>query len=115
MGDRHPTRGRTQRWKSGFYHLTRAADVPLALAFIDHARREVGVGAYVNLTGDEASDMAEIAAFYADKTGRRPANAGPVRLTDGSWAAPAATTCGLRRACDSRPAHGTGRPAVRRA
>jgi 1-acyl-sn-glycerol-3-phosphate acyltransferase len=78
------TRGRTQRWKSGFYHLTRAADVPLALAFIDYARREVGVGAYVNLSGDEASDMAEIAAFYADKTGRRPANAGPVRLTDGT-------------------------------
>ena len=31
-------------WKSGFYHLARAAGVPLALGFIDYPRREVGVG-----------------------------------------------------------------------
>ena len=40
------TRSRTEHWKSGFYHLARAAGVPVALAFIDYARREVGVGAY---------------------------------------------------------------------
>ncbi|MCC7216701.1 MAG: 1-acyl-sn-glycerol-3-phosphate acyltransferase [Burkholderiales bacterium] len=76
------TRSRTACWKSGFYHLTRAVDVPLGLAFIDYARREIGVGAYVALTGDVAADMARIAAFYADKRGRRPGNAGPVRLAD---------------------------------
>jgi cytochrome c553 len=35
------------------------------------------------LTGDIDADMARIAAFYADKTGKRPENAGPVRLGDG--------------------------------
>ena len=74
------TRGRTEAWKSGFYHLTRAVDVPLGLAFIDYARREIGVGAYVALTGDADADMARIAAFYADKRGRRPERASPVRL-----------------------------------
>jgi len=74
------TRRRTTHWKSGFYHLARAADVPLGLAFIDYARLEIGVGAYIALTGDVAADMARIAAFYADKRGKRPGSAGPVRL-----------------------------------
>lgn len=78
------TRSRTSRWKSGFYHLARAANVPLALSFIDYRRRETGVGGYLDLTGDIHADMARIAAFYADKTGKRPENAGPVRLDDGA-------------------------------
>lgn len=76
------TRRRTAYWKSGFYHLARAARVPVALAFIDYRRREIGVGGYVDLGGDVAADMAAIAAFYADKRGRRPAQQAPVRLRD---------------------------------
>ena len=74
------TRSLTARWKSGFYHLARAAKVPLALAFIDYRRREIGVGGYMELAGDVAADMSRIAAFYADKTARRPENAGPIQL-----------------------------------
>jgi 1-acyl-sn-glycerol-3-phosphate acyltransferase len=80
------TRSRTAHWKSGFYHLARAARVPLALAFIDYRRREVGVGGYLDLTDDILVDMARIAAFYADRTGRRPENASPVRLDEGPQA-----------------------------
>jgi 1-acyl-sn-glycerol-3-phosphate acyltransferase len=76
------TRSHTARWKSGFYHLARAARVPVALAFIDYRRREVGVGGYIELTDDVAADMARIAAFYAEKRGRRQENAGPVRLDE---------------------------------
>jgi 1-acyl-sn-glycerol-3-phosphate acyltransferase len=76
------TRGRREEWRSGFYHLARAADVPLALGFIDYPRRELGVGGYVDLTGDPARDMARIRAFYAGKRGRHPALQGPIRLRD---------------------------------
>lgn len=76
------TRSHTERWKSGFYHLARAARVPVALAFIDYRRREVGVGGYIEMTEDVTADMARIAAFYADKEGRRQENAGPVRLDE---------------------------------
>jgi 1-acyl-sn-glycerol-3-phosphate acyltransferase len=76
------TRGRTECWKSGFYHLARAAGVPVALGFIDYPRKRIGVGAYLDLSGDAASDMRRIAAFYADKRGRRPENQGPVALRD---------------------------------
>jgi 1-acyl-sn-glycerol-3-phosphate acyltransferase len=81
------TRGRTDYWKSGFYHLARAAHVPIALGFIDYRRREIGIGAYVELTGDTAADMATIRAFYADKQGRHPEHQGPVCLYDESGGA----------------------------
>ncbi len=67
------TRSRTEFWKSGFYHLARAANVPLALGYIDYPAREVGVGGYVDVTGDPAADMARLRAFYGDKRGRYPA------------------------------------------
>jgi 1-acyl-sn-glycerol-3-phosphate acyltransferase len=76
------TRGHADHWKSGFYHLARAAGVPIGLAFFDYRRRCLGIGGYVDLTGDPAADMAAIAAFYADKAGCRPELQGPVRLRD---------------------------------
>lgn len=78
------TRARTSFWRSGFYHLARVAAVPVALGYIDYPRREIGVGAYLDLTGDPAADMARIRAFYSDKRGRHPAHQGPVCLRDES-------------------------------
>ena len=69
-------------WKSGFYRIARAARVPVALAFVDYPAREIGVGAYVELTGDIVSDMAQIRAFYSGKRGHRPENQGPICLRD---------------------------------
>jgi 1-acyl-sn-glycerol-3-phosphate acyltransferase len=76
------TRGHADYWKSGFYHLARAARVPIGLAFFDYRRRRVGIGGYLSLTGDAAADMAAIADFYGDKVGCRPELQGPVRLRD---------------------------------
>ena len=78
------TRGLTPHGKSGFYRLARAAGVPLALAYIDYPRREIGIGGYLELTGDVAADMTRIRAFYAGKRGRRPEGQGPIRLRDES-------------------------------
>lgn len=74
------TRSRTDGWKSGFYHLALAADVPLALAYIDYPRRRVGIGGYLKLTGNEAIDLEALRHFYADKTGRRPEQQSEIRL-----------------------------------
>jgi 1-acyl-sn-glycerol-3-phosphate acyltransferase len=74
------TRARTDCWKTGFYRLARAAQVPLGLAFIDYGRREVGVGAWLDLTGDQETDLDRIRAFYAGKRGRRNELAGPIRF-----------------------------------
>ena len=82
------TRSRTEHWRSGFYYLARAARVPVALAFIDYPTRRIGVGAYVDLSGDPGTDMRRIAAFYSDKRGHRPENQGPVALRDDPPPAP---------------------------
>lgn len=84
------TRARTDFWRSGFYHLARRAEVPLALAYGDWGTRELGVGRYVTLCGNVEADMAEIAAFYAGKQGRVPGRQGAIRLRDdpspiGGW------------------------------
>ena len=76
------TRGRTEFWKSGFYHLAREADVPLALGYIDYPKREIGVGGYAELSGDLDADMAQLRAFYADKRGLYPERQSPIRLRD---------------------------------
>ena len=74
------TRRRTEGWKSGFYRLALAAGVPLALAFIDYRRREVGIMGYLTLCGDEAADIARIGAAYAGCSGRWPQQQGPITL-----------------------------------
>jgi len=74
------TRSRTEGWRSGFYHVATQAQVPLALAYIDYARREVGLDSAWRVHGDAASDLACFARRLGDRMGRIPANAGPIRL-----------------------------------
>lgn len=76
------TRSRTEHWKSGFYRLALGARVPLGLGFIDYGRREAGIGAWIDLTGDQAADLDRMRAFYAGKRGRRHALAGPIRFAE---------------------------------
>jgi 1-acyl-sn-glycerol-3-phosphate acyltransferase len=74
------TRSHTSAWKSGFYRIALAADLPIGLGYIDYATRTIGIDTYIKLTGDVAADFARIRAFYKDKRGRRPENAGDIRL-----------------------------------
>ena len=76
------TRRRTEGWKSGFYRIALAANIPVALGFVDYARREAGILAYLALTGDPAVDIAAIARHYVDRPGRHPALASPIRWLD---------------------------------
>ncbi len=76
------TRKRVEHWKSGFYHIARAAHVPIVCGYLDYARRRGGFGLVVEPTGDMRADMDRIRAFYADKVGKFPENFGPVRLRE---------------------------------
>jgi 1-acyl-sn-glycerol-3-phosphate acyltransferase len=78
------TRGRTEHWKSGFYHIARGADVPVVPGYLDYGRKRAGLGAPIHLTGDVRADMDRIRAFYAEKapTGHHPEDFGPIRLRD---------------------------------
>ena len=74
------TRSKVDHWKSGFYRLALAANVPLGLGFIDYSRREVGIERWLSLSGNEAQDMAAIRDYYAAKRGKRPGKAGDIRF-----------------------------------
>jgi 1-acyl-sn-glycerol-3-phosphate acyltransferase len=74
------TRSRTEHWKSGFYRLALAAKVPLGLAFIDYAHKEVGISEWIDLTGDEEVDLERIRAFYSGRHGKHPDQEGPIRF-----------------------------------
>jgi 1-acyl-sn-glycerol-3-phosphate acyltransferase len=74
------SRARREYWKSGFYQIARAANVPIALGFLDYGRREGGFGGLLWPSDDLSHDMDIIRAFYADKSGDHPERAGPIRL-----------------------------------
>jgi len=78
------TRKHTAYWKSGFYHLARELNVPVGLAYIDYARREVAIAEWLQLTGDVAADLERIRAVYAGHQGKHPELAGEIRFKDGA-------------------------------
>ncbi|MFW1859995.1 1-acyl-sn-glycerol-3-phosphate acyltransferase [Acinetobacter defluvii] len=59
------TRAKQEKWKTGFYHVAMKAGVPIALAYMDYAKKKTGIGKIVYPSGDYEKEMAEIMGFYA--------------------------------------------------
>ncbi len=66
------SRRKVHTWKTGFYHIARGAQAPLALVSLDYARKVVGFGPVLTPTGDLEADMKEIRTFFAQATGKYP-------------------------------------------
>ncbi len=81
------TRGAADTWKSGFYRIARSAGLPVTLGYVDRTTMTTGLGPSITLTGEVASDMDRIRAFYADKAGFTPALRTEPRLSDESGTA----------------------------
>jgi len=76
------TRKLGKYWKSGFYHIARAASVPFVLGYLDYPRKRVGLGPCIWPSGSVSADMATVRAFYADKVGKHPSQFTPPRLRE---------------------------------
>jgi 1-acyl-sn-glycerol-3-phosphate acyltransferase len=76
------TRSYRPYWKSGFYRIALAADVPVLLISLDYGNKVIDVTRTLTMTGDEAADMAAIAQAYAGVRALYPQNAAPIRLAD---------------------------------
>jgi 1-acyl-sn-glycerol-3-phosphate acyltransferase len=74
------TRKKTDRWRSGFYHIALQAEIPVIPAYLDGSTKTFGYGEPIYMTGNVKADMDKIRAFYADKRGLVPANESLVRL-----------------------------------
>lgn len=74
------TRSKTDRWKSGFYHIASKAKLPITLAFLDTASKTLGFGGSFELSGDMDKDMETIRKFYHDKVGIKAELASDIRI-----------------------------------
>lgn len=66
------TRKRVAQWRTGFYHIAEAADVPMLPVWFDWSRRVVGFGPLVHASGDLAGDVAAIQSLYRSDMARHP-------------------------------------------
>jgi amino acid transporter len=66
------TRSYAPRWKTGFYRVAEAANVPIILGYINYAKKEMGLGPLFYPTGDIEKDTQTIQDFYRSIPGKYP-------------------------------------------
>ena len=74
------TRSKGDRWRTGFYHIAKNANVPIVLGFLDYGKKTGGYGPIIQPgDGDDVEkDLHEIQAFYTDIHGKIPDCFSPV-------------------------------------
>lgn len=75
------TRELLPRWKTGFYYIAKAANVPIILAYMDFGTKQSGMGDVFYPTDDEQADFKYIEDFYKQFTAQVPEKYNP-NLTD---------------------------------
>ncbi len=73
------TRSHRPHWKSGFWHIARAAQVPIAMAYLDWGRKEIGIAGTFMPGDDRDADFARIRTFYEGRVGKVPDQASDIR------------------------------------
>ncbi len=66
------TRGRVERWKTGFHRVARACQYPIVPAYADYGKKEIGFGEPFEPGDDLEADLRKLEKFYADKKARYP-------------------------------------------
>ena len=61
------TRSSNGEWKSGFYHIAQAAQVPIVVAWVSWKKRVLGFSDPIWPSGDYAQDLKKIADFLLSK------------------------------------------------
>ena len=74
------TRSRTDHWKTGFHYIARAAKVPVAMAYLDYGRKQVGVGGVLHPSTDIEADFEKIRHYYKDKLGKNPSQTSLIQV-----------------------------------
>lgn len=58
------TRGKTNKWRTGFYQIAMAAKVPLVVGMMDYGTKTGGLGPLIWPTGDFRADMIKVFEVY---------------------------------------------------
>ncbi|MGV0034353.1 MAG: 1-acyl-sn-glycerol-3-phosphate acyltransferase [Candidatus Azotimanducaceae bacterium WSBS_2022_MAG_OTU7] len=75
------TRRKTEYWKSGFYKIAVAAQIPLVCGYLDYEKKEAGLGLAFP-PSDLHRDMDRIREFYEPITPKYPENKSRIRLRE---------------------------------
>ena len=75
------TRRKTEHWKSGFYRIAEAAQIPLVCGYLDYQKKEAGLG-LAFLPSDLSQDMNRIREFYEPIAGKYPESKSRIRLRE---------------------------------
>jgi 1-acyl-sn-glycerol-3-phosphate acyltransferase len=67
------TRRKVTTWKSGYWHIARAAGVPVVPVGLDFAKRAAVIGPLRHLTDSLSDDESALREFFAGITPKRPA------------------------------------------
>ncbi|NHZ86858.1 MAG: acyltransferase, partial [Planctomycetia bacterium] len=68
------TTRKTDKWKTGFWHIAKGAGVPIQLVGIDYKERVTIFGPVLNLSENVESDMKKIKRYFKDMTPKSPEN-----------------------------------------
>lgn len=74
------TRGKAEKWKSGFYYIAKGANIPVAMGFLDYEKKIGGIGPSFRPTENIERDIALIREFYKNISGRIKSNQSPIRF-----------------------------------
>jgi 1-acyl-sn-glycerol-3-phosphate acyltransferase len=69
------SRDNDSKWKTGFYQIALAANVPFVIGMMDYSTKTGGLGPAMMPTGDYDADMAEVLKLYRDIVPKYPARA----------------------------------------
>lgn len=66
------TRSKVARWKTGFYHIARGADIPVVPVGFDFTNKRVVIGNPMEMTGNVQNDFQKMHQFFVPFEGRHP-------------------------------------------
>lgn len=68
------TRKKVEKWKTGFYYIARAANVPIVLIAFDFGKKQIKVSEPQYPTDDQKADFEKYKSFYEGVVGYDPKN-----------------------------------------
>ena len=74
------TRKKTDHWKTGFWHIAKAANVPIVMAYLDYGHKQLGLGGSFYPSASIEKDFEQIRAFYQGRRGKKPAQESLIQL-----------------------------------
>ena len=66
------TRSKVERWKTGFYHIAKGAEIPIIPVAFDFAHREIIFGEPAAITDNKEHDIREMHRFFLPYEPRHP-------------------------------------------